>query len=253
MFEAIVKWSRERLLWTLALYYVAILEGVSWLTSRGPVCIVETVQDGCPTLHAFFITSTASILEAIGHDWIIAISTSASAIFTATLWWSTRKLWKAGDDQLSLAREEFNSTHRPRVVLRELHFSYEDQTQNVPVVCIFTNIGGTDAKVVELDVAFTNRPNRLFRPVPRQASVGTPFVRVLKNGERFSHIMPSGLAQSDIAQIGGQPLYYTRGTITYVDKSGIRRSTGFCRDYDTHDGCFHKTDMAEGLGYEYED
>ena len=97
MLEALAKWSRARLFWTLALSYVAILEGMSWLTSRGPLCVVEAAQNGCPTLHVFFITSVANILEAIGHDWVIAMSASASAVFTGTLWWSTRKLWKAGE------------------------------------------------------------------------------------------------------------------------------------------------------------
>jgi hypothetical protein len=97
MFEALAKWSHERLLLTLALSYVAILEGMSWLTSGGPLCIVEATPNGCPTLHAFFITSMATMPETVGHDWIIAISAVVTAIFTGTLWWSTRTLWKAGE------------------------------------------------------------------------------------------------------------------------------------------------------------
>jgi hypothetical protein len=97
MFQALAKWSKERLLWTLALSYVAILEGASWLTSKGPLCIVEAEQNRCPTFLAFFITSVADTLERLGHDWIIALSAVITAIFTGTLWWSTRRLWKAGE------------------------------------------------------------------------------------------------------------------------------------------------------------
>jgi hypothetical protein len=35
------------------------------------------------------------VLEAIGHEWLIAIAAIATAFFTFTLWWSTHKLWKA--------------------------------------------------------------------------------------------------------------------------------------------------------------
>ena len=46
--------------------------------------------------------------------------TGAIALFTAVLAWSTRKLWKAGEKQIALAREAMGATHRPRIAVRRM-------------------------------------------------------------------------------------------------------------------------------------
>ncbi|RWD69073.1 hypothetical protein [Mesorhizobium sp.] len=38
-------------------------------------------------------------------DWFVALFTLVLCIFTGLLWWSTRKLWKAGEDQMRLIAE----------------------------------------------------------------------------------------------------------------------------------------------------
>jgi hypothetical protein len=223
----------------------------------------EQSKENAPKFFHSFIMGTRLRTNCIGsllydnRDAVTAVATAFIAIFTLTLWWSTRGMLRVTNESIKLAKEEFISTNRPRVILRIIHFSYpEDRTQDVPIMCIFVNIGRTDAEIIELDIEFVHRPNRQFRPVPRQASAGTPLKgggRTMKSGETFSREIQSGLKESEIALIAGQPLYYVRGAMTYLDKGGVRRSIGFCRDYDPHDRTFHKTDMARDLGYEYED
>jgi hypothetical protein len=104
MLTPFLKWSDKRLFWTLFLSYLAILEAASWIVSRIPPCIVEAAKYGtyyqnneCPAPHVVFIVTVSSILEALGHDWIIAISAVVTAFFTGSLWFSTHLLWKAGE------------------------------------------------------------------------------------------------------------------------------------------------------------
>ena len=67
---------------------------------------------------------------------ITAIATVFVAIFTWTLWSVTGRA-------VSLAREEFISTHRPKIVLREVDFV------DGRIIYILVNIGGTEATVKE--------------------------------------------------------------------------------------------------------
>ena len=84
-----------------------------------------------PYVFAWLVTVTDS------HNGLItAIATVFVAIFTWTLWSVTGRA-------VSLAREEFISTHRPKIVLREVDFVDNS------IIYIFANIGGTEATVME--------------------------------------------------------------------------------------------------------
>ena len=85
------------------------------------------------------------------HDLVIAAGTIVIAIFTCTLWWSTNKLWGAGERQLVelnrqviLASKEFTATHRPKLfrVVEMLSILPGDAAQ---WRIILTNSGESDA------------------------------------------------------------------------------------------------------------
>jgi hypothetical protein len=56
----------------------------------------------------------------LSHDDWLTFSIVLMAIFTASLWRSTSKLWKASETQIRLARDAFSATHRPRIVVRRM-------------------------------------------------------------------------------------------------------------------------------------
>jgi hypothetical protein len=101
-----LSWSQGRLVGTLVLAWLAILEPVSWVTSRILPCIVNANDYGtyyaqnqeCPAFHVFLIKLASAILEKLGEPaWATVAATIVIAAFTGTLWWSTHKLWKAGE------------------------------------------------------------------------------------------------------------------------------------------------------------
>lgn len=98
--------SQSRLLPVLALAWLALLEPVSWLTSRIPPCVIDAASYGthysenkeCPPFHVFLVKISAAILEKLGEPaWATVAATIFIAAFTGTLWWSTHRLWKAGE------------------------------------------------------------------------------------------------------------------------------------------------------------
>ena len=105
LLNRLVKWSPERFWTYIVLFVMVTMEATSWLLSRAPLCIVDNKNYGdyyqngeCPTFHVFFIVTMTRILEALGHEWITAISTAIIAGFTVTIYLINRK-------QLRHARE----------------------------------------------------------------------------------------------------------------------------------------------------
>jgi hypothetical protein len=94
--------EQKRLFWALVVSYVAFMEAVTWITSKVPLCIVDAAKYGafyaenheCPAPHVVFIAAMTSMLEMLGHDWVIAFSAVATAFFTCTLWISTQNCGK---------------------------------------------------------------------------------------------------------------------------------------------------------------
>ncbi len=273
MFEALAKWSHGRLLWTLALSYVAILDGMSWLTSRGPLCVVEAPQNGCPTLHTFLVASVDSILEAIGHEWIIAISAVATAIFTGTLWYSTKRLWEASERQFQLARTEFLSSHRPKMRLK--HMWLIDQIAwrrggpfevNLDIV----NVGNTSGFItwINFDTIILPPGRRLPQRPPYDEFSGDPDLRTTRfrtNAELlsgvtlFRHVSDGQILDDDGVReiLWGEKQLYLFGTIEYVNFTGIRQ-TGFCRrftyeSYPPSQDDFGRFEIHKDHDYEFED
>ncbi len=93
----LARWSPLRF-WTYGIVGLLIaMELTSWITLGGPTsaCIVDvrdySDQDECPTLHVLLLKSSTTILQTIGHDWLLAAAAVATAVFTATLWFVTNE------------------------------------------------------------------------------------------------------------------------------------------------------------------
>jgi hypothetical protein len=200
---------------------------------------------------------------------ITALATVAIGIFTLVLVIVTRRQAKLTRESIDLARTEFISTHRPIVRVRRVYLSAFaarfgadniSHGDNVEVELIVSNAGDTNAHIVDsryrlyffqttapeddslqgeyprkiINEKITLAPGeskRLF--VTAQAVMTPPFV-----GERIMRQFASEGWHMHII-----------GLFIYEDDSGIRRETGFVREWQ-RGGAFRK---VEDPGYEYED
>jgi len=98
-------WSQRRLIATLAIAAIVVMEPVSWITAPVPPCILDpadyaadfTERLECPTLHGFLFkharTVYAFVTEPQVANFAIPLILAVSTLF---LWWySTRKLARA--------------------------------------------------------------------------------------------------------------------------------------------------------------
>jgi hypothetical protein len=110
-------------------------------------------------------------------DWLLALFTLFLVIYTRRLYQatsdlrrSTDKLWEAGERQIEvvqknaerqfeitqqsikLARDEFISTHRPRIVLREAIIGAPLEGQPITVHYHLANIGETTGRIIRSSV-----------------------------------------------------------------------------------------------------
>jgi hypothetical protein len=103
-------WSQTRLLITLGIATLLLMEPVSWLTADISSCIVNPENYGayyangnhCPTFHVFLLKCLARVLEHLGDpNWVIADFTVVLALSTIGLWVIT---WQVGRRQEKMSR-----------------------------------------------------------------------------------------------------------------------------------------------------
>jgi hypothetical protein len=98
--------NNGRLLIYLAVGYIAFAEVLSWEILKLPLCIVvsenqpsdnHTGYETCATLHEGIMRVLVFLWDHATHDNISAAAAVVIAIFTLTLWRSTRLLWLSGE------------------------------------------------------------------------------------------------------------------------------------------------------------
>jgi hypothetical protein len=158
--------------------------------------------------------------------------------------------------QVEWARDEFLSTHRPRVVARDVFIFGRDGGSQINFSLY--NRGDMVANVVGLQIycAFEQPEEIYFPPI---AAIGPPYPIKVETGER---VLWSGLAEFSIDKytddtntnfwVDGQPnvTLQLRITIIYKDSMNRNRQTSFHRRYDFMLKTFCK---IEGSEHEYED
>lgn len=177
-------------------------------------------------------------------DWVkdpnnlTAISTLIIALFTVVLaivgWCQARLINKS----IKLARDEFNATHRPKIIARAFDLLSGppiSSRDNFDIVFIAHNAGDGRGTVVEIRSAKVIL--NLGEKIP--GNWGFPFKEtfdvVLDSGEKEIFPLNSGITNQSV---GGQEgimhnstILYSIGVITYLDGGGRKRQTGFCRKY----------------------
>jgi len=129
--------------------------------------------------------------------------------------------------QIELAREEFISTHRPKMIMRDASRLWESG-ESIFIYSL-VNIGGTSAEIVESwifeEVVHENTPIRNARPLGHSDLGSIRFAAGQSRDFRFTNKMRCPGADDKLA------LYFA-GSIRFKDDLGNLRSTIFRRKFD---------------------
>jgi hypothetical protein len=197
---------------------------------------------------------TTEWFEGLSHDDLLTFSTVLIAVFTASLWWSTRRLWKAGERQIRLARDEFNATHRPRVSVRRMGTVF---FPNEPIKIEFTIVNTGDAAITGFScntiILYLKGIGAIHGiPIfdPDTASTSDASLQI-GEGKNILVLEAANLDPKQLKDItSGSEILHLIGYVVYRDKVGTTRRTGFFRYYDRERRRFRVIDDPE---YEYQD
>lgn len=177
------------------------------------------------------------------------------------------------------AREEFNSSHRPRIRVRHLVFSPPPQLDEagyhafkngeaITIQLDAVNIGGSPANIIGSHCLIHTTHQR-FRTLPMnwpyEGSSGNDFLpkQRLQPGQSVNgaHIHPDPWG-SEVDEIRTLVYHgddrdnwrlYVMGWVDYVDDRKVKRRTAFCRRYGSKNGLPARFVDGEDPEYEYED
>ena len=183
--------------------------------------------------------------ELVKATWWLVIITGALAVFTALLYWSTRRIaidardtgaaaLAASSEATNLARAEFNATHRPEIIVHTCESTTDSHATGDGLGAQITIVNkGTSPAIVEkiegkLFYAQELRPGTLLDDLGVTAKplvAGGQFDMAIL-GEPGSAILPY------LPVRPGDAAFWCIGRITYTDTDRRKRQTGFCRSLD---------------------
>ncbi|HEX4027723.1 MAG TPA: hypothetical protein VHX18_08885 [Rhizomicrobium sp.] len=178
-----------------------------------------------------------------------AMFAGAVALFTlgllaASVWTNLINL-----QQIRLARDEFNATHRPKIFIQSVAvtdkgqhpFSGGDFHKNARGVITIANGGDATAFIIAWRaVIYFQSATSAFVPHLDEAPIQTPAADapgIVPGGwQDIGHQQVQAVEQAwaqFVAEDGSRMFFI--GRITYQGKDKITRNTGFCREYDRID------------------
>jgi hypothetical protein len=109
-------------------------------------------QQECTALSGPMLVSLVAIIDFLDKhgEAVTGVFTVILAIFTGRLWFSTEKLWGVTNDSVQLARDEFISSHRPRMRLKHMWLTHDTNWRvggPLEVNLDIVNIGNTEGIV----------------------------------------------------------------------------------------------------------
>ena len=206
------------------------------------------------------IVSAQSVAE---YTRLLAWFTAILAAFTIVL--AGASVWQGylTRNSIKLARDEFNATHRPKIFVHTVSVTDQGsrtlrngQRHHTPARGIITVANGGDASAFIIEwcaVIYYQSPDAAFTPgldvepvkYPKTDAAGISPGRFEKLGHSQMHVIDDEWT-TFVAEKGKM---FFLGKITYQGADGIKRSTGFCRQYDPEDaGAWRPVKESE---YEY--
>jgi len=200
----------------------------------------------------------------------LAIFTAVLAISTIGLWftavWSGRKQFRQTQDSIALTRDEFLSTHRPKIRVKHVVLSTPLwQGERLAVKVVLVNNGTTDAFIAEWGCKFIiQEKGRMLPALPEIARRETPRITEGKLSPGISlelSDVSDGTVLTDDDNTGIRKRsceLFCLGYVHYLDSVRRVRTTAFCRVLNfpqfpkTHEdtGRFR---VCPDSDYEYED
>jgi hypothetical protein len=200
------------------------------------------------------VMRTIEWFRGLSHDDWLTFSIVLMAIFTASLWRSTSKLWSASEDQIKLARAAFTATHRPRIVVRRMGV---ELVKNAPIIVEFTVVNIGEEKVTSCDwntvIMLLNVAGGVHGQLHYETDTSDFHDGPLSVGEGMKKRIQdkTSLSPSDFTDIEKKKVVlHVVGYVAYTDRAGVTRQTGFFRYYDADKQRFRVIDDPE---YEYQD
>jgi hypothetical protein len=172
-----------------------------------------------------------------------AIATIVIAAFTCTLWLATSRQARLTRQAINLSREEFNATHRPRLIIHFIrrfveHPDHPASAQSIAIRFRIMNIGTGDAVVVGSRLRVDHYMPYEW-PFPDDL-VGANFFagQRFKVGVAREEIIRSDIHSDQHQAVGVSGSLYFIGWIVYKDTMGNPITTYFCREYQSMSGRF---------------
>lgn len=146
--------------------------------------------------------------------------------------------------QIKLGRDEFNATHRPRMLVQRVRITdfgsvtFDEDPAKLCVILV--NAGESDAFVTEWRASlYIQKDCTPFNPIfPKTNFTVTrrEFNFWFEPGQ-FEKADTTDKPLTEIAACReGKAVIYMIGYINYIGRDGIKRNTGFCRRYRTDTG-----------------
>lgn len=186
---------------------------------------------------------------------VTAIATVFIAFFTLTLWNATSEHSRITDRVLRLARDEFISTHRPRLRVRGILFEGFSNAEIGRAWIYVANVGVNDAFNIRFDAVFAQRDGNVRKPpwAENLSPDNRHGPQTLTGGKRDTY-EPS-IAADLMPFEAGEIRKETRtllliGRIHYSDAIGTERQAGFGWSYDPSTGEFRKPKGEDEYNYE---
>jgi hypothetical protein len=242
--------NRKELSWLLIAAYVWFAQWASTWWSKLPLCVLvsenqtadnNTDQQACASLFEGITRLFRFLWESANHENVLAFGTVLIAVFTLTLWRSTRALWEAGERQLRLIEAFSGRQASDTRLLQRAYLSVEPvrvvrmvipPDQAVAHIGI-KNVGNLPARNVSWIIRFRidAAGGRTDFPINRTEAEGD---NVVTPGTTM--IQGSGpIATRTIRPFGEpSPFLYVWGAVFYDDGfRGEMRTTLFCHRYNT--------------------
>ena len=179
-----------------------------------------------------------------------ALFTGVVGVFTIVLAVATIGLLAATARSVSLARAEFNATHRAKI--RILYLRYNDRDDDVILNLTVVNVGDTDARIVSVGHRFMTVDTKR---APTEIEMPLTMLDIeMKSGVLSEIRIVSSLEEDIMKRIAVSQGVFDAGFacvghLQYVDASGIPRRTGFCYKLGAHG--IWTADPTSDYAYEY--
>jgi len=155
------------------------------------------------------------------------LATIVVAFFTGTLYWATTEQGRLTEQSIKLARDEFNATYRPEIIVHAIQYidvptGSGDILDVVGASLVCFNKGGGAAKSVEVR-------GEIIIADDLGIDIQRHLIETVENvpsGTKLRFAIVSRRSLTDM-MVAGKP-YFCVGTIAYLDSAEVRRETGFC-------------------------